>query len=29
MRLTPRGLLAYGRTLPVEIGRGGLRRDKR
>ncbi|MBW0158499.1 L,D-transpeptidase family protein [Sedimentimonas flavescens] len=29
MRLTPAGLRVGNRTLPVEIGRGGLRRDKR
>ena len=28
MRLTPRGLWAFGRILPVEIGRGGLSADK-
>ncbi|MDV7272032.1 L,D-transpeptidase family protein [Thioclava sp. A2] len=29
MRLTPRGLCAFGRLLPVEVGRGGLSTDKR
>jgi L,D-peptidoglycan transpeptidase YkuD (ErfK/YbiS/YcfS/YnhG family) len=29
MRLTPMGLLAFGRRLPCTIGRGGLRADKR
>ncbi|PCD76357.1 L,D-transpeptidase family protein [Pseudothioclava arenosa] len=29
MRLTPRGLWAFGRCLPVELGRGGLSDDKR
>lgn len=29
MRLTPRGLWAYGRYLPVQIGRGGLSAAKR
>ncbi|MFT3690585.1 L,D-transpeptidase family protein [Paenirhodobacter sp.] len=29
MRLTPGGLLVRGRRLPVQIGRGGLARDKR
>ncbi|GAB4267339.1 MAG: L,D-transpeptidase family protein [Pararhodobacter sp.] len=29
LRLTPRGLLAHGRTLPCSLGRGGIRADKR
>ena len=29
LRLTPRGLLAFGRTLPCTIGRGGRAADKR
>ncbi|RVT82321.1 hypothetical protein DXV76_16685 [Rhodobacteraceae bacterium CCMM004] len=29
MRLTPAGLMAFGRRVPCAIGRGGIRADKR
>lgn len=29
MRLTPRGLWAFGRMIPCTVGRGGIRADKR